>query len=601
MIEGTGGSGYKSVRARVILIGLIVSSMALSLALTLPPRHAGIRESDNALFIVEALALDQTSILDPQPAWNTLVRVAALPWGGMHVALLRSGLDLCGDKSDQCEFRAECLLRFWSLVGVAVVLCGAVLGWILAGAWGAVWMSGLVAVSIPHLRMYTQYNQIGTTGLFSLLLLTAGAWRVLRPHGMESGLVLWVVAMLYPFADNMAMVMWFVFPIYFWLALSVSDRPRFAKAIAPFAVGTLVAIVVMASLTFLRWKTGSTVFNSTLLHFVGHAVALLTRNGGVAEIGAVSRASGGSSTLVETGAMFGAGGIILLVLGIGYAATRVRRSRDLCLVPVALAYLIPLLMVPTGLTLITEYLQIGMVLILLACGLIVSGAFVRQPELTRTIVVFRIAALACWCLMLCSAVPAAAAIREQIRGETWSALGARLARQPVDTVVASTAEEEVGILYTGRRILTLNDSTASDLRPHLDAWPGAIDFLVIRPSEESILAGVVAGRNLRRIESLADESNDPWVLFGAAGREPDIDRQDSQPGATCARQPYIPYVFEARWRYAPGSLLSEWGFAAFLQSDPGLWDEWSKATHLPHERFAGPTGASLPAGGAPRP
>ena len=166
-------------------------------------------------------------------------------------------------------------------------------------------------------------------------------------------------------------------------------------------------------------------------------------------------------------------------------------------------------------------------------------------------------------------------------------MGGKLATLPVDTVIASTAEEEVGILYTGRRILTRNDTLPTDLVPLFEAWPGGIDYLVIRPTEQNQFADVIARHRLRLVDTVSDAGRDEWSVFGLpaegpGGGRPGLSRLD----ANCWRQPYIPYSLDAGWRYAPGSVLGTWGPAGLLLGDPRLWIEWSQATRLPYARFA---------------
>src|SRR5258706_6504812 len=92
-------SGHWMSGALWILVAAAGFSI-VSLALTWPAPHSGIHDSDSALYVVEAVSLSQTSPLDSQPEWNSVVRIAALPWGGLHVVLLRLGLAMCDPASD---------------------------------------------------------------------------------------------------------------------------------------------------------------------------------------------------------------------------------------------------------------------------------------------------------------------------------------------------------------------------------------------------------------------------------------------------------------------------------------------------------------------
>ena len=568
----------------------VCCSAALCFALTRPSMPSGIHDSDSALYIVEAISLDQTSPWDAQPEWNTLVRVAALPWGGLHVVLLKIGLWLCGPSPESCEFRAGCLYRFWSAVAVASIFLAAVLGHLLRGRWGAVMACGFVAASVPHVRMYTQFNQLGTAALFSLLLLTAGAWRALCPGRVASAIVLGLVGFLYPFADNMAPLMWLAFPAYLWLVLPVPDRRVFARALAPYAIGTSLAIAGMVCLIGLRWATRATVYDCTLIHLLGRVPALVTRP-------THSPLGGGPGTVTfrTAASLLGTGGVLAVGMAALYAAASVRRRRDLCLAPVALAYTVSLLLVPPDATVFGEYLQHGLQLVLLATGVIAARLWSEAGPDAKWILPGRMACVACLVLMLVSARGAARSASRAAAGETWAALGGRLATLPVDTVIASTIEEEVGILYSGRRILTQNDTGAADLARIFEAWPGRIDYLVIRPSEENLFSDVVARRGLRRVEIATDAAGDEWDVFGLpaegpGGGSPGTSRAD----ASCWRQPYIPYSFDAGWRYAPGSILGTWGPTGLLLGDPRLWIEWSHATRLPYARFAETTRVTRP-------
>jgi len=557
-------------------------SAVIGFALTRPPMPAGVHDSDSALYIVEAISLEQASPWDARPEWNTLVRLAVLPWGGLHVVLLKIGLWLSGPSPDPCEFRAGCLYGFWSAVAVASILLSAVLGGLLRGRWGAVMASGFVAASVPHVRMYTKFNQLGTTAFFSLLLLTAGAWRASCPGRTGSAIALGLIAFLYPFADNMALVMWLSFPVYLWLVLPHPDRRAFAGAIAPYAIGSSLAIAGMACLIGLRWVTGATVYDCTLIHLVGRATSIVSRPTHALLAGGTP-----ALTLRTAASLLGTGGVVAVVMAALYAAARVRRPRDLCLVPVALAYTVPLLFVPPDATLVGEYIQHGLQLVLLATGVIAAHLWSTTGGDAKWILPGRIASVACLVLMLLSARGAARSASRAAAGETWATLGGKLATLPVDTVIASTAEEEVGILYTGRRILTRNDTLPTDLAPLFEAWPGRIDYLVIRTTEQNLFADVIARRRLRLVDTASDAGRDEWSVFGLpaegpGGGRPGLSRLD----ANCWRQPYIPYSFDAGWRYAPGSVLGTWGPAGLLLGDPRLWIEWSQATRLPYARFA---------------
>src|SRR2546426_390493 len=54
----------------------VFCSAILGFALTRPSMPAGVHDSDSALYIVEAISLEQTSPWDARPEWNTLVRLA---------------------------------------------------------------------------------------------------------------------------------------------------------------------------------------------------------------------------------------------------------------------------------------------------------------------------------------------------------------------------------------------------------------------------------------------------------------------------------------------------------------------------------------------
>ncbi len=598
MVPRWPGGGHS---ARVL--GAVLGTLgfaALSVILTRPPRDPGIHDSDSALYIVEAISLSQTSVLDPRPEWNTVVRLAALPWGGMHVLLLRLGLRLCGDSPDGCEFRASCLCWFWSMTSAVSVVLASLLGYLLRGSWGAVWASGLVALSSSHLGLYTQLNQVGTTALFSLLLLVAGASRALRPERRGAAVVLGLVGFLYPFADNMSIVMWVVFPGYIWLLLSRPHGRALVKAIAPFATGTGLALVGMATLTGLRFATGATVYDCTLLHFAGRVVSLLSRSTGSATSAAPWM------NLPGAAASLGVGGALAVALAALYAVARVRTTRDLCLVPVALAYAVPLLFVSRSATLVSEYLNHALTLVLLATGVIVGHLWSQQNPGTRRVVVARMTTVACALLMLRSAAGGSGAARRERAGEAWALVGARLSRLPADDVIASTAEEEVGILYTGRRILTRNDTAAQDLVPRLEAWPGRIDYLVIRSDEQDRFAALLARRRLELLHVAEGAGSAEWRVFGPRGdaSAPPGRLRLPRAGEICRRQPYIPYSFDAAWRYAPDSVLRTWGLAGLLQGDPRLWQDWSRATRLAYEPFAsfdpGGPPATPPPASAPR-
>jgi len=583
--------GIDRLKVGALPVLLAVScSAVIGFALTRPTMPAGVHDSDSALYIVEAISLEQTSPWDARPEWNTLVRLAVLPWGGLHVVLLKIGLWLSGPSPDPCEFRAGSLYGFWCAVGVASILIAAVLGGLLAGRWGAVMASAFVAASVPHVRMYTQFNQIGTTAFFSLLLLTAGAWRASCPGRTSSAIGLGLIGFLYPFADNMALVMWLAFPVYLWLVLPHPDRRGFVRAIAPYAIGSSLAIAGMTCLIGLRWATRATVYDCTLIHLLGRATSIVSRPthallaGGTAAV-----------TLRTAASLLGTGGVVAVVMAALYAAARVRRRRDLCLVPVALACTVPLLFVPPHATLVGEYLQPGLQLVLLATGVIAAHLWSTTGGDAKWILPGRIASVACLVLMLLSARGAARSASRSEAGETWATLGRELSTLPVDTVIASTTEEEVGILYTGRRILTRNDTLPTDLVPFFEAWPGRIDYLVIRPSDQNQFADVIARHRLRLVDTASDAGRDEWSVFGLPAGGPGGGRAVlSRVDANCWRQPYIPYSFDAGWRYAPGSVLRTWSTAGFLLGDPRLWVEWSQATRLPYARFAKTTPVTQP-------
>lgn len=566
---------------RSLLLVMLVTS-AISIALTYPADNAGIHDSDSALYIVEAISLDQTSPLALRPEWNTVMRVATLPWGGMHIFLLKVGLGLSGYSETQGEFHAYRLYWFWSGVAVGGVVMAAILGYLLRGIWGAVWASVLIAANVPHVKLYTQFNQVGSYVFFSQMLLLVGAWYALHREHKFAAVALGVVSFVYPFSNNLFPAMLVTFPLYLWLLLPRPNVSTYLKVIMPFVAGTGLAIVCLLFLTYMRYVTGATVYTSTLLHFTTRVVSLISRQ---TEAGMPPSEY---MTLWEAGSVIGAGGTFLGAIGAVYAVLKIRSGRELCLVPVALVYAVPLFFVSKDTTLVVEYFLHSTNLIYLATSVILAhiwSAPIRHNS-PSTSLLLRVATGLFFIVMLLSTFSTSLAIRQARSGEDWALLGSFLAQLPAEAVIASTAEQEVGILYSGKRILTRNDTSADTLLTEFQQWPGKIDYLVIRGNEISRYQSLLTQRGLEAVGFPNNAVTKRWMLFGPPeARSKAVMTDFLQSNEGCRRQPYIPYHFDAGWRYASDSLLRKWGTAGLLYGDSSLWMEWSQATRLPYERF----------------
>jgi hypothetical protein len=477
------------------------------------------------------------------------------------------------------------LFWFWSVVAASAVAIAGFIGNRVAGPWGAICAAGLSSVSLPHLRLYTQFNQMGSAALFSLLLLAAGAWRAGRGRHGPSALLMGLMAFLLPFSDNMWMCTALSFPVYLWVLSGRPARAEFACTARPFIVGIVAALACMLPLVALRYWTGETVYSCTLMHFASRVVAMIARFGSPAVQG------GGRMAPVEIVSLLGLGGSLAVLLSAAAAMIAPRDARRFALVPVALAQAVPLLFVSKGVTMVTEYFQHGLSLVVLATGVLISGLCAGSPGQRPSAgwtAASRGAAALCFLIMLNASARVGGRLRAGESGEAWATVGGRLARLPADSVIASTAEQEVGILYSGRRILTRNDTSAPDLLAALEDWPGRIDALVVRSSEADMFRALAARHDLVAGDGVGT-GRERWVTFATATRTSGI--PGDAPGDVtldCRRQPYIPYYLDAGWRYPPQSLLRGWSTAALVSGDPGLWDEWSRATGLPHDRFAVP-------------